>query len=59
MRENRTSGSMRGAPGNRRSYCERAKDVSIVVSQLRDMNCVFGNFINKSVFISYSPGPVT
>ena len=24
MRENRTSGSVQGAPGNRRSYCERA-----------------------------------
>ena len=35
------------------------KDVSIVVSQLRDMNCIFGNFINKSVLIGYSPGPVT
>ena len=23
MRENRTSGSVQGAPGNRRSYCER------------------------------------
>jgi hypothetical protein len=25
MRENRTSGSGQGAPGNRRSYCERLR----------------------------------
>ena len=26
MRENRTSGSVQGAPGNRRSYCRRLID---------------------------------
>jgi hypothetical protein len=28
MRENRTSGTVQGAPGNRRSYCETATVVS-------------------------------
>ena len=35
MRENRTSGSVQGAPGNRRSYCETW--VSRLFSLLRDM----------------------
>jgi len=29
-----------------------------MVSQLRDMDRVFGNFIDKSVFIGNSPGPI-
>ena len=37
MRENRTSGSVQGAPGNRRSYCERSmqKKKDLIQSFLR------------------------
>ena len=31
---------------------------SVMVSQLRDMDCIFVKFIDKSVFIGNSPGPV-
>ena len=34
------------------------KDGSVVISQLGNENRVFRNFIDKSVFVCYSPGPV-
>ena len=41
---------IRGALGARKG--------SVMVSQLRDMDCIFGDLIDKSVFIGNSPGPV-
>ncbi len=35
------------------------KDVSIVVSELRDFDKIFRDFIYKSVLIGYSSRPVT
>jgi len=34
------------------------KDELVVVSQLSDMDCVFGNFIDEPVLVGDPPGPV-
>ena len=46
MRENRTSGSGQGAPGNRRSYCERIQAIHI------DHNRINGLFVQKNHMIT-------